>query len=172
LGRQGLPQLHPYKVLDRSSRPGEALAINSLSAVVDVVRSLRGRLRPEAHGPEVYHSTSGLTAPEDVQRTLNFCWLIHKRIAGCRGPNLPADLQALRSLHIGALVRLAATDGYVLHRLFELRNQTRHLRPSPLQGQGQRTGGPQSGIGPEADRIIAGQERKTTTESLMADTVS
>jgi len=41
---------------------------------------------------------------------MNFCWLEAGTIAGCRGPRTTEDLQALRSLGIRSLVRLASSS--------------------------------------------------------------
>ncbi len=38
--------VHPYNVLNRSARADEALATSAISAVQEIVRSLRGRLNP------------------------------------------------------------------------------------------------------------------------------
>jgi atypical dual specificity phosphatase len=89
--------IHPYRLIRerRSARADDALALNALTAVKEICRSLGGRV---AVGESVAD-----------QRAMNFAWLEEGTIAGCRGPRSSSDLSTLRSLGIRVVVRLAET---------------------------------------------------------------
>lgn len=40
--------IHPYNVLQQSARPDKALALNAMAALMEIVRSLKGRLHHES----------------------------------------------------------------------------------------------------------------------------
>jgi atypical dual specificity phosphatase len=109
--------IHPYNLIrgHKSARPDEALALNALSAVMEITRSLGGRLRV-ASAEERQRATPAPVESEVTRdstlakKSLNFAWLEEGRIAGCRGPRSDTDLSMLRSLGIRALVRLAPSD--------------------------------------------------------------
>lgn len=103
--------IHPYNVLKGSSRCDNALATNALSAVVEILRSVRGRLTATPTPAESAEDQGGHGAGEVdhgmTMQALNFCWLIPNKLAVCRGPRSAQDLRGLRSLGICAVVRLA-----------------------------------------------------------------
>lgn len=103
--------IHPYNVLKGSSRCDNALATSALSAVVEILRSVRGRLAATPMAAESAQDQgvhgAGYVDHGMTMQALNFCWLIPNKLAGCRGPRSPQDLRNLRSLGICAVVRLA-----------------------------------------------------------------
>lgn len=104
--------IHPHNVLKGSSRPDAALATSALSAVAEIVRSLRGRLpssssaiRPLAANQQ--HDSETMSGETVSMQALNFCWLVPGKLAGCRGPRTEQDLRGLNAIGIRAIVRLA-----------------------------------------------------------------
>ena len=58
--------------------------------------------------------------PEETELPKNFSWLIEARLAGCARPETEAELRALRSLGVRAIVSLTGTP----------------LNPEPVNGLG------------------------------------
>jgi len=95
--------IHPYLLLrapegerPKSARADDALALNALTAVKEICRSLKGRVAERECTVD--------------PKAMNFAWLEERTVAGCRGPHSSNDVSALRSFGIRALVRLADTD--------------------------------------------------------------
>jgi atypical dual specificity phosphatase len=108
--------IHPYNLIRsrKSARADQSLAASALTAMKEITRSLRGRLRnvateETAAGGDAVRRKSTPDARWSRQ-VLNFAWLEEGKIAGCRGPRSGEDLTALHSLGIRALVRLADID--------------------------------------------------------------
>ncbi len=105
--------IHPYSLLrskaKTSARLDGALAMNSLTAVQEIVRSVRSRL-PRSAGQQPDLGRALALLDTTVLEALSFRWLAPGRLAGCRAPRSDRDLAMLKSLGIEALVRLTA-DG-------------------------------------------------------------
>jgi atypical dual specificity phosphatase len=106
--------IHPFNMLEGSSRADAALATNVLTAVVEITRSLRGRLSPAPRQESKYLETpKPVELPKQTSLSMtamNFCWLETDKIAGCRGPRSVEELNLLASWGIKAIVRLADTE--------------------------------------------------------------
>ncbi len=136
--------IHPGNALKQgSSRADAALSGGALNGVVEIVRSLRGRI-PQASSGEASseaHSHKNYADSDLLMNRLNFAWLIPGQLAGCRGPRSDQDLRDLESLRIKAIVRLAHDEERPLPSaevekvgLRDLHEPVRDLRaPTPNQ---------------------------------------
>ena len=108
--------IHPFVVLAAgSARANASLAVNALSAVAEIARSLRGRVGPppgeaDMTPPTAELPTVGALKADVLKTSMNFSWLQENRVAGCRAPHSDKDLALLFSWGIRALVRLADSD--------------------------------------------------------------
>ena len=101
--------IHPYNVLSRSARLDAQHAVSSLAGVVEIVRSLRGRLVGEEHRVPAATTSDPLEEQSIAIESMHF-WLEKNRLAACRGPRADPDLNLLASWGVKSLVRLAHTD--------------------------------------------------------------
>lgn len=101
--------IHPYNVIGRSTHADLALAAGALSAVLEITRSVRGRLSAE-EAPAKQVPPAPTFDADRQRRLLNFAWLLPGKVSGCRGPQSGQDLDVLRDLGVRAIVRLAAVD--------------------------------------------------------------
>jgi atypical dual specificity phosphatase len=106
--------IHPFNMLQGSSRADAALATNVLTAVVEIIRSLRGRLSPASSDEsKTLEPPRPVESPKSTSLSMtamNFCWLEEGKMAGCRGPRSTEDLKALAFWGIKAIVRLTDTE--------------------------------------------------------------
>lgn len=101
--------IHPYNLMRqrKSARADKPLATSALSAVQEIIRSLKGRV---TNSRAALASSASAIDNEHAKIELNFAWLRDSVVAGCRGPQTESDLAKLYSLGIRALVRFAPSD--------------------------------------------------------------
>lgn len=105
--------IHPGHALNQgSSRPDAALSLGALTAVAEIIRSLRGRMPQVPSQNPSGQASLGQESSEasPLMSRLNFAWLVPGRLAGSRGPRTSQDLEDLCCLGIKAIVRLAHQD--------------------------------------------------------------
>ena len=99
--------IHPYNALSGSARLDAPHAVSSLAAVVEIVRSLKGRIVGEEHRVPATRTSNPFEEQSIAIESMNFCWLERNRLAACRGPRSDRDLDLLASWGVESLVRLA-----------------------------------------------------------------
>jgi atypical dual specificity phosphatase len=82
--------VHPYRRVNGSPRFDASLEQSAFRAIERIVQALGGTASPSPFS--------------EVE--MNFCWVIERSLAGCRGPDTPEALKYLWTQGVRALVRL------------------------------------------------------------------